>query len=136
MNKNDLIKKVAGQIGLSEKDTEKVIETTLEVITKSLQADEEVMLTGFGVFQARLRHARTGVNPLRPTEKIQIPEVRVPKFKAGKGLKDALKEKSESTPEPDTKPEEPKPAPEESAPAEPKPEPTESEEPKEESATE
>ena len=57
----------------------------------SLKKGEEVVLTGFGAFSVKARAARTGVNPQNPTEKIQIPTVKVPKFKAGKSLKDALK---------------------------------------------
>jgi len=51
------------------------------------------LLFGFGAFSARIRTARMGVNPKNPTERIHIPEVRVPKFKAGKTLKDSLKVK-------------------------------------------
>ena len=53
---------------------------------------EEVVLTGFGAFSVKQRAARTGVNPQNPSEKIQIPAVKVPKFKSGKALKDALKQ--------------------------------------------
>ena len=117
MNKSQLAKKVAEKTGQSEKDAERSIDATLEVITDSMKSDEEVMLTGFGVFSGRHRHARTGVNPQNPTEKIQIPEVLVPKFKAGKALKDALKEKEASTPEPQeaSEPAESEPTPSESA---------------------
>ncbi|PIZ26843.1 MAG: DNA-binding protein HU, partial [Chloroflexi bacterium CG_4_10_14_0_8_um_filter_46_9] len=59
-------------------------------VTKTLKKGEEVVLTGFGTFSAKQRAARQGVNP-RTGEKIQIPAVTVPKFKAGKALKDALK---------------------------------------------
>jgi len=104
MNKTQLAKTIAGTTGFSEKDTEKIIDATLKVITDTMKADEEVMLTGFGTFQARIRHARAGVNPQNPSEKIQIPEVRVPKFKAGKALKDALKEKGETASEASEKP--------------------------------
>lgn len=97
MNKTELIKKVASTTGLTDKDTERTIDATLDVIRDTIKADEEVMLTGFGVFSSKTRHARTGVNPQNPSQKIQIPEVRVPKFKAGKALKDALKGKTDGT---------------------------------------
>jgi DNA-binding protein HU-beta len=56
-----------------------------------LKKGDEVVLTGFGAFSVKMRAARTGVNPQKPSEKIQIPAVKVPKFKAGKALKDELK---------------------------------------------
>ncbi len=93
MNKSDLIKQVAEKTGLTDRDADKAVETALDLITAALIAGDEVTLTGFGTFSSRLRHARNGVNPLHPEQKIQIPEVRVPKFKAGKALKDALKGK-------------------------------------------
>ena len=60
-------------------------------VTKALTEGQEVTIAGFGTFSARTRTARMGVNPRNPSEKIQVPEVKVPKFKAGKALKDALK---------------------------------------------
>ena len=93
MNKNELAQKVAGAAGLAERDVEKVINSAVDIITETIKSGEEVMLTGFGVFSSKIRHARNGVNPLNPSEKIHIPEVLVAKFKAGKALKDALKNK-------------------------------------------
>lgn len=103
MNKTELVKKIADQTGLTERDTERTIDAALKLITQTIKAGEEVMLTGFGVFSSRLRHARNGVNPANPSQKIHIPELRVPKFKAGKALKDALKGKGESAPKPEEK---------------------------------
>lgn len=68
-----------------------MLNTFVEVVTLTLKKGEEVVLTGFGAFSAKMRAARTGVNPQNPTQKIQIKAVTVPKFKAGKALKDALK---------------------------------------------
>ena len=67
------------------------MDSMIENITKALQGGDKVAITGFGVFSVSQRKARTGVNPQKPTEKIQIPAVKVPKFKAGKTLKDAIK---------------------------------------------
>ena len=67
------------------------METFEGITTETLKSGGEVTLTGFGTFMAKQRSARTGVNPQNPTEKIQIPSVTIPKFKAGKALKDALK---------------------------------------------
>ena len=93
MNKATLINVIAEQTGVSKKTTEQVIDVLLETITQRIKAGEEVTLTGFGRFSSRVRTARLGVDPLNPTQKIQMPEVLVPKFKAGKALKDALKAK-------------------------------------------
>jgi len=91
MNKVELIEAISGKINVAKKEVEDVIETMIETIVAKLQADDEVTLTGFGAFSARTRKGRTGVNPRNPSEKIEIPPVRVPKFKAGKNLKEALK---------------------------------------------
>lgn len=91
MNKTELIEAITTKIGNKKSETEKMVITLLETITASLKKGKEVVLTGFGTFSAKKRAARIGVNPQKPTEKIKIPAVVVPKFKAGKTLKDALK---------------------------------------------
>lgn len=93
MNKAELADKIAVKLNMSKRDVEDVLETFEEVVYDTLKSGNEVTLTGFGTFSARKRTARAGVNPQKPTERIQIPEVIVPKFKAGKALKDALKGK-------------------------------------------
>ena len=93
MNKAELAVKLSEKMGLPKKKTEEIIEAMTEQITTELMANNEVTIAGFGTWSARVRAARMGVNPQKPTERIQIPEVRVPKFKAGKTLKDALKKK-------------------------------------------
>lgn len=91
MNKAELAQVLAEKLNISKKEAEDMVNTTVDVITSTLQKGEEVVLTGFGAFSVKQRAARTGVNPQNPSEKIQIPAVKVPKFKAGKALKDALK---------------------------------------------
>ena len=91
MNKAELAAVLADKLGLAKKQAEDVLETLTETITNTLKSGGEVTLTGFGTFSAKMRAGRTGVNPRNPSEKIEIPAVTVPKFKAGKGLKDALK---------------------------------------------
>ncbi len=91
MNKAALIDSLVEQTGLSKKVVESVLDTALDTIIKQLQQNDTVSLTGFGKFSARVRSARMGVDPQNPSQKIQIPKVVVPKFKAGKALKDALK---------------------------------------------
>ncbi len=91
MNKAELIDVLATKTGLNKKQVEDVLQGFEDTVTDTIKAGMEVTLTGFGTFMAKERSARTGVNPQKPTEKIQIAAVRVPKFKAGKSLKDALK---------------------------------------------
>lgn len=91
MNKTELIEALAEKSGLAKTDAEKALSSFLQIVTETLQAGNEVTITGFGSFMAKRREARMGVNPQNPTQKIQIPAVTVPKFKAGKTLKDSLK---------------------------------------------
>lgn len=91
MNKAELAERIASKVSLTKKQVEDVLEAFEKETISTLKTGGEVVLTGFGTFSARVRSARIGVNPQKPTEKIQIPQVTVPKFKAGKGLKDALK---------------------------------------------
>ena len=91
MNKAELIEVISQKVGISRKEAESSVDTLTETIIEKLKAGEEVTLTGFGAFSARTRKGRTGVNPRNPSEKIEIPSVVVPKFKAGKNLKEALK---------------------------------------------
>ncbi|MSR85101.1 HU family DNA-binding protein [Candidatus Uhrbacteria bacterium] len=93
MNKAELIQIISEKIGVTKKQGEDIIELLVETITTTLQAGGEVTIAGFGTFMSKTRKGRVGVNPQRPTEKIQIPPVTVPKFKAGLGLKKALKER-------------------------------------------
>jgi len=91
MNKAELCDKLAEKVGLTKKQCEDILDSFEEIVKETLKAGGEVTLTGFGTFMAKKRSARAGVNPQNPTEKIQIGEVTVPKFKAGKSLKDYLK---------------------------------------------
>jgi len=97
MNKAGLIERIAAEAAVTKRQAEEMLDTVVETIIKELQAGNEVTITGFGTFLARTRHARGGVNPQKPSERIQIPEVTVAKFKTGKTLKDALKGKSGSS---------------------------------------
>lgn len=101
MNKAGLAEALANKVGLSKKEGEAVVEALAEIVTSTLVSGGTVNIAGFGQFSAKTRKGRIGVNPQNPSEKIQIPSVVVPKFKAGKGLKDALKGKG-STPAPAT----------------------------------
>ncbi len=90
MNKDALVSAIAERTEISKKDTELVIDTMMEVITKTLREGEKVALTGFGIFRASKRAARVGINP-QTKEKIEIPAMTVPKFTAGKALKEAIR---------------------------------------------
>ncbi len=91
MTKDQLIEAIASKTGGSKKEVGENLEAVLEAITSALSKKEEVVLTGFGKFSVSHREARTGINPQNPTQKIQIAATDVPKFKAGKALKDAVK---------------------------------------------
>ncbi|KKW42456.1 MAG: DNA-binding protein [Candidatus Magasanikbacteria bacterium GW2011_GWA2_56_11] len=94
MNKAALADAIATKVGASKKEAEAMVEAFVDIVTFELKNGGEVNIAGFGAFSAKTRAGRVGVNPQKPSEKIQIPPVTVPKFKAGKGLKDALKNRA------------------------------------------
>lgn len=94
MNKAELAQAIAEKVGLNKKEAEDMIAAFVDIVTHTLKNNGEVTIAGFGAFSAKTRKGRVGVNPQNPTQKIQIPAVTVPKFKAGKGLKDTLKGKA------------------------------------------
>jgi DNA-binding protein HU-beta len=89
MNKNDLISDVAAASGLSKSDAANAVESVFDTITKALSGGDEVRLVGFGTFSVAKRKASIGRNP-RTGEEMKIKASNQPKFKAGKGLKDAV----------------------------------------------
>ena len=89
MNKTDLVNAVA-QAGFSKKDADAAVTAVFDSITDALKSGDKVQLVGFGTFAVRSRAAKEGLNP-RTKEKISIPASKVPGFKAGKALKDAVK---------------------------------------------
>ncbi len=89
MNKNDLVTAVATSTGLSKTDATKAVDGVFDAITGALKGGDEVRLVGFGTFSVSTRAASEGRNP-RTGEKIAIPASKQPKFKAGKGLRDAI----------------------------------------------
>ena len=90
MNKAELIDAVATNADLSKAAAGRALDATLEAITKALKKKDTVTLVGFGTFLVRKRSARIGRNP-KTGEEIKIKASRVPGFKAGKALKDAIK---------------------------------------------
>ncbi|MBC7346472.1 MAG: HU family DNA-binding protein [Clostridia bacterium] len=91
MNKMDLINSVAEKTEMTKKDAEKVINAVFDSIGEALAGGEKVQLVGFGTFEVKERAARTGRNP-RTGEEISIPATRVPSFKPGKSLREAVGE--------------------------------------------
>ena len=90
MNKTELINAVAENAGLSKKAAEAADNAALNAITESLKAEEKVQLVGFGSFEVKHRAERTGLNP-QTKQPVTIAASKVPTFKAGKALKDAVK---------------------------------------------
>ena len=90
MNKTELVKAVSTQAELTQKDAAKVVDALLETITNTLAKEEKIQLIGFGTFEVRERSARKGRNP-QTGEEIDIAASKVPAFKPGKELKEAVK---------------------------------------------
>jgi DNA-binding protein HU-beta len=89
MNKADIIEHIAVSADISKASATRALDAALEAITKGLAAKDNVTLVGFGTFTVATRAARAGKNP-RTGEEISIAAAQVPKFKAGKALKDAV----------------------------------------------
>lgn len=90
MNKNDLVEAVHQQLGGTKAQAEQAVETVVNSVVESLKSGEEVSISGLGIFTTSQRAARQARNP-QTGESIQVPAMRVPKFKPAKGLKDAIK---------------------------------------------
>jgi len=89
MNKAELVEEVANQTGITKKASREAVDAIISAMTDSLSREERVTLVGFGTFQVRERKARKGVNP-QTREAINIPAKKVPKFVAGKGLREKV----------------------------------------------
>lgn len=90
MNKADIISKVNEVLGGTKADAERAVECMIDSVVSSLKKGDEVSIAGLGIFSAKMRPARQGRNP-RTGENIEVPAMRVPKFRASKALKDAVK---------------------------------------------
>lgn len=91
MTKNEIVNNVAAKAGITKKAATASLEAILHVISGELKKGNNVTVTGFGTFRVSNRAARLGVNPRDPSQKIKIPAMKVPVFKAGKALKDAIR---------------------------------------------
>jgi DNA-binding protein HU-beta len=89
VTKADLVNAMAEKAGLSKSDAEEALKAFIETVTGALKSGDKVALVGFGTFSVGERAARTGQNP-QTGQKIEIAAAKVPKFKAGKALKDAV----------------------------------------------
>ena len=92
MNKPELVATVAEKAGMSKKDAELALNSTLSVIADAMANGDKVQLVGFGTFETKHRAARTGKNP-QTGEALEIAATTVPTFKPGKALKDAVNSK-------------------------------------------
>ena len=91
MTKAELVTSIAEKTGLTKKDSEKALAAFVDTVTETLAKGDSIQLVGFGTFEVRERAAREGINP-RTTEQIEIAATKVPAFKAGRALKDAVSE--------------------------------------------
>lgn len=90
INKDALIDTISVKTDLSKKDVEMVIDNMVDIITEQLRQGNKVTITGFGAFRVSKRESREGINP-QTKQKITIPAMTLPKFTAGKSLKEAVK---------------------------------------------
>lgn len=91
VNKRDIIDHVHDRLGGTKVQAEEAVKGVIEAITEALADHEKVSIAGLGIFEAKLRKARTARNP-RTGEPIEVPAMHVPKFRAAKALKEAVKE--------------------------------------------
>lgn len=90
MNKADIIAKVHEVLGTTKADAERAVEAVFGGIEGAMKDGDAVSIAGFGIFEAKMRAAREARNP-RTGETVPVPAMRVPKFRAAKGLKDSVK---------------------------------------------
>lgn len=87
----DMVNAIAAAAGVTKKAAAAALEAVVSIVTSELKKGQSVTITGFGTFKVSKRAARTGVNPRNPSEKIKIPAMKIPTFKSGKALKDAVR---------------------------------------------
>jgi integration host factor subunit beta len=91
LNKSDLIEVLAARLSITYTEAERMLNALINLVYESLKNGEKVNISGFGQFSVSHRAPRIGVNPRNPSQKIQIPELNTPKFKAGEAFKEAVK---------------------------------------------
>ncbi len=102
MNKSDLIEQLAAKLSVTYSEAERMLNTFINIVYETLRAGGKVNISGFGQFSVSHREPRMGVNPRSPSQKIQIPELNTPKFRAGEAFKAAVKlrKNTETPPQP------------------------------------
>ena len=90
LKKIDLVDHIVEKLDITKKQADDIVDIITTYITDMIKRGDEFTITGFGTFLAKKRKGRIGINPKRPTEKVEIPPSIVPKFKPGKALKDAV----------------------------------------------
>ncbi len=98
LNKSDLIEVLAARLSITYTEAERMMNAFISLIYENLRNGEKVNISGFGQFSVSHREPRIGVNPRNPSQKIQIPELNTPKFKAGEAFKEAVKLRKNSPP--------------------------------------
>lgn len=91
INKSELIEQLAVKLGITFSEAERMLNTLLNMIYGTLKAGGKINISGFGQFSVSHRMPRIGVNPQQPDQKITIPELNTPKFRAGEAFKEAVK---------------------------------------------
>lgn len=91
MNKLQLTEQLAAKLGITHSDAERFLNTFIGMVYETLRGGEKVNISGFGQYSVSHRASRIGVNPRNPSQKITIPELNTPKFKAGEAFKEAVK---------------------------------------------
>ncbi len=91
LNKSDLVEVLAAKLGITYTEAERMLNAFINLIYETLKNGDKVNISGFGQFSVSHRASRIGVNPRNPNQKITIPELNTPKFKAGEAFKEAVK---------------------------------------------
>ena len=91
MNKLQLTEQLAAKLGITHSEAERFLNSLLTMIYDQLRTGDKVNISGFGQFSVSHRAPRIGVNPRNPSQRITIPELNTPKFKAGEAFKEAVK---------------------------------------------
>lgn len=90
MNKSELINELSEETTFSKMDVTRVLDSLTRVVSRALKKGEKVSITGFGSFWISCRPARKGINPATK-ERIDLPEISIPRFKAGKNLRETVR---------------------------------------------
>jgi nucleoid DNA-binding protein len=91
MNKLQLTEQLAARLSITHSEAERYLNTFIQMVYETLRGGDKVNISGFGQFSVSHRKPRIGVNPRNPSQKITIPELNTPKFKAGEAFKEAVK---------------------------------------------